>query len=301
MRVIVATDRSAGASSAVRLVAGLSWPPGTSIDVVGVLEPLPEIGLVPLGPIPPSEGEIADARAALDRDAEPLRRPGITVRVHCFVGSPARRIVEAALAFETDLIVIGSRGRGAIATALLGSVAASLADQAPCPVLVARADHVDRLVLADDGSDGATAAADVLAWPVFRDRAIRIVNVVEIKSPDLPSIGGEVRFWDAYMAAVTPARERARRLVAERAKRFAGRSVRASVVEGDPAVRIADLAASSDLIIIGSRGQTGLSRLLLGSVSRGVLTGAHCSVLVVRGTPAAAPREPQPHREPVSV
>lgn len=299
MRVIVATDRSAGASSALRLVGSLSWPTGTAIDVVGVLEPLPEIGLVPLGPVPPTEGEIVDTLAALDRDAEPLRRPGITVRAHCFVGSPAQRIGEAAVSLDADLIVVGSRGRGAVATALLGSVAASLTDHAPCPVLVARSDHVDRLVLADDGSDGAGAAADVAAWPVFRDRAIRIVHVVEIKTPDLATLGGEVRFWDAYMAAVTPARERARTLVDERAKRFADRLVRASVVEGEPAARIADLAASDDLIVVGSRGQTGLSRLLLGSVSRGVLMGAHCSVLVVRGKHADPRGEPRPHREPV--
>lgn len=39
---------------------------------------------------------------------------------------------------------------------------------------------------------------------------------------------------------------------------------------------------SIDLIVIGTKGKTGLTRLLLGSVSQGVLTYAHCPVLLVR-------------------
>jgi len=39
---------------------------------------------------------------------------------------------------------------------------------------------------------------------------------------------------------------------------------------------------SIDLIVIGTKGKTGLRRLLLGSVSQGVLTYAHCPVLLVR-------------------
>ena len=135
---IVATDRSAGASSALRLVGSLSWPTGPAIDVVGVLEPLPEIGLVPLGPVPPTEGEIVDALAALDRDAEPLRRPGITVRAHCFVGSPAQRIGEAAVSLDADLIVVGSRGRGGGGEEIPCSVATSPPTHTPCPTRRAR-------------------------------------------------------------------------------------------------------------------------------------------------------------------
>lgn len=56
------------------------------------------------------------------------------------------------------------------------------------------------------------------------------------------------------------------------------------IVTGDPAEEVVRLAHihDADLIVIGSRGLTGLKRILLGSVSSQVVADAHCSVLVVR-------------------
>ncbi|MEB3282212.1 MAG: universal stress protein [Lyngbya sp.] len=56
------------------------------------------------------------------------------------------------------------------------------------------------------------------------------------------------------------------------------------IVHGDPAVEIIRLANiyKADLIIIGSRGLTGLNRILQGSVSAQVVAEAQCSVLVVK-------------------
>ncbi|HAG85513.1 MAG TPA: universal stress protein [Cyanobacteria bacterium UBA11162] len=56
------------------------------------------------------------------------------------------------------------------------------------------------------------------------------------------------------------------------------------IVNGDPAVEIVRLAHiyHADLIVIGSRGLTGLKRILQGSVSSQVVADAPCSVLVVK-------------------
>jgi nucleotide-binding universal stress UspA family protein len=57
----------------------------------------------------------------------------------------------------------------------------------------------------------------------------------------------------------------------------------ALVEDGSPAHRLIEAAADwdADLIVVGSRGETGLERLLVGSVSRAVLYHAPCSVLIV--------------------
>ena len=53
--------------------------------------------------------------------------------------APAETIARAATEWRADLIVIGSHGRTGVRRALLGSVAEAVMRNAPCPVLVARA------------------------------------------------------------------------------------------------------------------------------------------------------------------
>jgi nucleotide-binding universal stress UspA family protein len=68
---------------------------------------------------------------------------------------------------------------------------------------------------------------------------------------------------------------------------------------GDPAAEIIAGAEASgaDLIVLGSRGLTGLTRLLLGSVARNVLSGSTASVLVVRDASHADSAAEGSHRD----
>jgi nucleotide-binding universal stress UspA family protein len=61
---------------------------------------------------------------------------GITVRVETLPGTPAGVLVEQAMG--ADLLVVGHRGRGGFASALLGSVGMHCALYAPCPVTIVR-------------------------------------------------------------------------------------------------------------------------------------------------------------------
>lgn len=64
-----------------------------------------------------------------------------------------------------------------------------------------------------------------------------------------------------------------------------GLKVEGRVVDGDPRVLLLDVAREghADLIVVGSHGRTGLTKLFMGSVASHVVTHAPCSVLVVRG------------------
>jgi nucleotide-binding universal stress UspA family protein len=62
----------------------------------------------------------------------------IRVRIEVLYGAEALGIVRAATKWETDLIVISTRGRTGRVRALVGSVAERVVELAPCPVLVVR-------------------------------------------------------------------------------------------------------------------------------------------------------------------
>jgi nucleotide-binding universal stress UspA family protein len=77
------------------------------------------------------QGVLKEAEAA-------AREMGVPVKTRLEEGYPSERIVEVAKAEETDLIVVGSRGRSKLAKMLLGSVASRVVATAHCPVLVVR-------------------------------------------------------------------------------------------------------------------------------------------------------------------
>jgi len=293
--VVLATDGSAQAKVARDLVIGLALPEGATLRVVSVLGTTPTLaGLTESM----REQLIAVAIAALERElaefAAPLERPGLRVERAVLEGRTAAAIVDDAISAHADLVVVGSHGRGALGSLLLGSVSAELVDRAPCPVFVARGRALDRVILAEDGSTNARRACDLIArWEIFRGVAVRIVSVARVApyfhSGIAPSEQAVAR--EALVAAAAATRKKHELLARQSARRLAraGRRSEAEVRVGIPTAELVAAARewSADLVIVGSRGRTRLARLLLGSVARGVLLHAPCSVLVV---PRAAVR-----------
>lgn len=271
-RILVAMDGSPAARTALELVRGLAWPAGTALRLVHVAPRFAEA-----------------LRDSLLETAERLRSAQLTVETDVLGGGePADRIVRDAGEFQADLIVAGHRGHGAIATLLLGSVAAGIVERAACPVLIARLPSCARVVLAEDGSPAAFEARRVLAtWPVFLGMPMRVVSVANVKGVPLLSEIAPAILEDARRERdelLVEAREAYDRLATESAEqlRIAGRRAEAEIRSGDVASEILASAREmdADLIAMGSRGRGPLTRLVLGSAARDVLTRATCSVLV---------------------
>lgn len=287
MQVLFATDGSKEDQHARDFVASARWAAGTQIELFGVIRP---VGLAVSGDL--IDRNARDFAQELDQLARSLPQRDCTVTCHSLIGAPAAEIAARARAIEADLIVVGSRGRGPLATSILGSVSAGVIDRAPCPVLVARTDGMDRILFADDGSVGAATAAALLEdWPIFAAAALQVVSVVDIGRP-LATSGAapmvDVADQHLYYDSLQQERRRAQTTVATRAKglRSSARAITTSVREGAAAEQIFAAAHdfAADLIVVGSRGQTGLARFFAGSVARQVLLGAKCSVLIARGS-----------------
>ena len=79
--------------------------------------------------------------AVLDEAAARAAEHGVRATTSLRLGSPADEIAAYAEACDVDLIVVGTRGHGRVASALLGSVSLGVLHKAPRPVLIVRGAH----------------------------------------------------------------------------------------------------------------------------------------------------------------
>ncbi len=288
MRALLALDGSPSSRAATEFAASLAWPSGSIIDVVGVVATSTETG--------PARQQLEEM---LDDAAESLSSESRVVRRTTLVGRAGTLLVETAADLRAELVIVGSRGRGPLRSMLLGSVSAEVVDHASCPVLVVRRAAADSLLVAVDGSpSGDGAVSYLIANRILAERPIEVLSVAP--GPDLPVMlplsEGADRPLEPAEGRLVEDRWRAEAVAASVARRLeeSGYAVRWSIGTGDAAHEIIKAAENFDtgLIVVGSRGHTGLTRLLLGSVARNVLLHTAASVLVVREPlRVAAPEE----------
>lgn len=142
-KILLATDGSEEATPAVNTAADIAQKTDSQLHVVYVGPSLEYVGMGPPliadVPAPTQEQLSAEARELLDAEVEQIRAAGGAVaQAHLGLGAPDQEIVELAEKLGAGLIVIGSRGRGGIRRALMGSVSDSVVRHAHCPVLVVR-------------------------------------------------------------------------------------------------------------------------------------------------------------------
>lgn len=308
MRILLASDGSTSAAEAAGLAETIAWPADSQVRIVSVVEPgawIPPLPRAPMTAAPFLEPELV---AYLEeRQAELLDRLALVGRAEAAIlhGRPGTAIVDDARNFGADLVMVGSRGHGPIASLVLGSVSGEVVDHAPCPVLVARRGLVKRVVIATDGSPSARRAEDLVSgWPIFDGLPIDVVSVADATRPwtsgVAPMYQQDAR--DAYMEELQAAIETAERVASDAAARLreAGRDVETTIGRGDPAAEIINIADNrqADLIVLGSRGRSPLAEIVLGSVARNVLGGSATSVLIVREA-TAVDRRPEATGEAV--
>jgi nucleotide-binding universal stress UspA family protein len=137
-RAVVAVDGSIGSEAGIESFATKLRARAAVIRLVHVVERVPSLWEAGKEE-EPSHGAL-DSRAeeVLARAKKSLESRGLDVECEWRQGSPASQILESARQFESDLIVVGSRGHSAIREMVLGSVTHRVLRHAPCTVLCAR-------------------------------------------------------------------------------------------------------------------------------------------------------------------
>jgi len=135
-RIVVAVDGSVHAERALRMAIDLGGRYGAELRIVNVVEPTY---------LPPEPYGLAeqvdkatreDAERIVDSSVKSATAAGLVVKGDVMAGSAADLIASVADACEADLVVVGSRGRGALGRLFLGSVSDRLVHFLRRPVLV---------------------------------------------------------------------------------------------------------------------------------------------------------------------
>ncbi|WP_158580008.1 universal stress protein [Geodermatophilus marinus] len=209
----------------------------------------------------------------------------VPVELTVAAGAPAPHLV--ARADGADLLVVGSRGRGAVRSALLGSVALHCTTHAPCPVVVvhpSRGPVEPRVVV---GVDDTPVARHALARAaVEAERLGARLEPVAVHQP--------LDFWGDLPPASAPLVAETREQAARRAQAVVtdvlGPAATVDVVEGAPGDVLVRRAEGAALLVVGSRSRLGLPGVLLGSVALHCVVHATGPVMVVHpADPDATP------------
>jgi nucleotide-binding universal stress UspA family protein len=298
-RIVVGVDGSPGGRAALVWALAAAARSGAEVEVVSAVPVdtwtaphlLDTAGVEAIRSDTEARLRASVAEAMVDPAVESVAQDGaVPVRITVAPGDPAEALV--ARAGDAELLVVGSRGRGAVKSALLGSVALHCAAHAPCPVVVVHpggAAPAPRVVV---GIEDSPVARSTLRKAVEHARTLGAsVEAVLVCQP--------VTYWSDATVPVPPvgesladARARADRIVVAVLGTGPHPDVEVDVEIGAPGEALVRRSAGAALLVVGSRSRSRLAGLALGSVALHCVVHASCPVLVVRhGRPHAATAE----------
>lgn len=284
--ILVPLDGSTRSEGALPLALNLARMLQRQIVLARVISLLP----LPPGalgaPIDPDtyqrllDDERSGVQAYLERQAQTFRQQGVNVETVVEQGEPGDGLLDICAHQPIGLIIMASHGRAGIVRAALGSIADRLVRLSHYPVLLVHgADGQDvpsfshllhHLVIPLDGSPTAESALPIAT--VFAGRIAREITLLQVMSYTADA--------SEHLATRSYLEDQAESM----RKRIEGRSC-----EIDTAIRYGDILSEEilqyakdhgGLLVMTTRGRSGLSRFVLGSVADEVIRGTTHAVLV---------------------
>ncbi len=251
--VIVGYDSSPISSKAVTWAAGAAERLGKPLVIVSA-----------------RENEAAPLRSTEAVEAVRALKPDLDVTGEDPIGSGSGVMVRTGE--RAALIVMGSRGRGRLSSALLGTVSMTTAQHAGCPVVIIHGEDVDdrapqRIIVGADGSPSSTAALDFALLLAGEGSTVTLMlawsTMPEDSTEPVPAVA------QALLEQTLAGRSKP------------GVAIELQARPGAPRDVLVHLSEHADLLVVGRRGREGFRGLNLGSVAQHALMGAKCPVAVV--------------------
>lgn len=284
--ILVGVDGSPASDCAVAWAARDAAMRGARLSIVHAVKPIGV--MLPAMPAPASftRWQAERAQVIVD-DADEIARRSTA-------GHEAAR-VESGVVFapvvpalidlskEAQLVVVGSRGLGALARTILGSVSTSLIQHAHCPVAVIHDEEppmphpAEAPVLVGIDGSPASELATAVAFDEASRRRVELIALhvwSDIEVLDFPEID-----WPAV-------KPQAAETLAERLagwqERYPDVKVRRVVECAQPTAHLIAQSESAQLVVVGSHGRGGFAGMLLGSVATAVAQASRTPVIVAR-------------------
>ena len=269
--ILLATDGSEFSAGAESEAINLASLLGRQLYIMSVIYAYPEDDALALQHL------IKKSEEKANRYMDKIKLKAIETGVKCenllsYGDTPYQAIIDTAEAQQVDLIVMGRHGKKNMMRLLVGASTAQVIGNAHCSVLVTpRESKIEgkAILLAVDGSPYSTLAATaIISLATYLNAPVIVISVV--RSDHKESRRQEA---ESIVSHISHMLEKE------------GIRVKTQVMVGKYAKTIVETAEemNCDLIVVGSYGRTGLTKLLLGSVSERVIGLAHCAVLVVKG------------------
>ena len=263
-RLLLATDSSEYSGGAVREAINLAKACGSKLYAISIIEVNPEFEVLAPGLVEKEEKERLKHLKAVKSKASD---EGIDCEIIVYRGGePYESIVDEAAENKVGMIIMGRYGRTGLGRVMMGSVTAKVIGYTLCRVLVIPKDAkltFEKILIATDGSMHSEFASHEAIDIAKRSGSTLIVLSVAKK--------------DENLLAAKECVDMVKR-VAEKE----GIAVETLIRKGVPHEVIVNTASHEDvgLIVIGSHGRTGITKLLMGSVTERVIGNAKCAVLV---------------------
>lgn len=285
--ILAATDLSAPARHAVERAALLARKLDARLDVIHVadLTPLEKLRhMMGVGPEELRERVAARANEKLDELRAALRKRLGELPGHAHVEFGSLLPILSEQAQGADLLVCGSRGESFMRHLLLGSTAERLLNTASCPVLVVKQPMHEpyRNVLVPVDFSSASLTAIRQAQQIAPGAELVLLHVYEVP------FAGYLRYASVEHDTFAHYRDQARQEATQKLQALRDEaglpldSTRLLVLQGDPVMRIVEQEQEqyAELIVLGKHGESAITEMLLGSVTKRVLTEVQSDVLI---------------------
>ena len=300
-RILLATDFSRWAQRAEDYACAFACSWKASLTVLSVAEFPPELNPDYLV----NQQYLADllkrASSRLVDLKHRAERRGLAVTTRMATGIPSEEVITAARAEDSDLIIVGTRGKTGLAHILLGSTAERVIRGAPCPVLSVRTEQADiehegvlarpvtleRILVPVDFSDCSLDALEHAI--VVAQQAKASLMLLHVLEP--VSYGLDFTLDESHRSESSTWTKRLEELISS--YQYTHVPMEFRLRGGLPSDSILDCAQtlSCNLIVMGTHGRRGISHTISGSVAESVLRKSHCPVIAVR-----SPKSRSDHR-----